>query len=74
MLLSPEITLVVGAFVVGLAGAMPRHHIRPGVFGPAGVDEHGVGTGGSPGTWEALVVSMRLIPEGGTGRRPLALG
>ena len=26
----------------------------PGAVGPAGVEEHGIGTPGSPGTWDAL--------------------
>jgi hypothetical protein len=47
-------SLVVGAFVLILAGAASTRRVGSGALGPAGVGEQGIGTAGSPGTWETL--------------------
>ena len=48
MLLSLESWIIVGAFVVDIAGAAPAHRNGPGEAGPAGVEEHGTGATGFP--------------------------
>jgi hypothetical protein len=69
VLLSPEIWIFVGAFVVDIAGAVPMHRtglvysVLPGSTIRAKRQE------GSPGTWEVLLASMRLSPVVGTGTR-----
>jgi hypothetical protein len=65
MLSSPEI-LIVGASVVDTSGGRVDTPQWPGVFGPAGVQEHGAGTRGLLGNLRAPSVSTD-IPGTGTG-------
>lgn len=58
-----------GSLRLGHSGGHADAPYWPGVFGPAGVEEQGVGTVGCPGTWEALLASLRIIPAVGTGVR-----
>ena len=59
-------SLVVGAFVLILAGAASMHRVGSGAIEPAGVGEQGIGTIGFPRNVGAPVVS-KGIPAGDTG-------
>jgi hypothetical protein len=63
MLSSPEI-LIVGASVVDTSGGRVDTPQWPGVFGPAGVQEHGAGTRGLLGNLRAPSVSTDISGSG----------
>ncbi len=63
MLSSPEI-LIVGASVVDTSGGCVDAPQWPGVFGPAGVQEHGAGTRGLLGNLRAPSVSTDISGSG----------
>jgi hypothetical protein len=65
--LEPRKNLVVGAFVVDATGAVLAHF--SGLVCPVlpGSENRAKGQQGCRGTWEALVVSLRIVPDVGTG-------
>jgi hypothetical protein len=63
MLSSPEIPIV-GASVVDTSGGRVDTPQWPGVFGPAGVQEHGAGTRGLLGNLRAPSVSTDISGSG----------
>src|SRR5580700_10925777 len=64
MLLSLESVVIVGAFVVNIAGATKASRSRSGTLTGRGRRTCANGNGGSPGTWEILSFPRKL-PGGG---------
>ena len=56
-----------GAFVVDIAGAAPAHRMGLMRVVLPGSENRAKGQQGCRGTWEALVVSLRTVPDVGTG-------
>jgi hypothetical protein len=75
MLSSPEITRIVGAFVVATAGAMQSPCEWSEVIWPAGVEEHEqTDNWGSPGTWEILSCPRKQSRKGTRATNPRLAG
>jgi hypothetical protein len=65
--IEPRKLVIRGSLRCGHSGGHADMPQGPGVLGPAGVEEQGIGTAGCPGTWEALLASLRIFPVVGTG-------